>query len=55
MAAEFAEVLRASHFVDDWSMEELSYQANEVANDLRNDETDELARLIDIARRISSR
>ena len=55
VAAEFAEVLRASPFVDDWSMEELSYQANEVADDLRNDETDELARLIDIARRISSR
>ena len=55
VAAEFAEVLRASPFVHDRSMEELSYQANEVANDLRNDETDELARLIDIARRISSR
>lgn len=55
VAAEFAEVLRASPFVEDRSMEELSYQANEVADDLRNDETDELAHLIDIARRISSR
>ena len=55
VAAEFAEVLRASPFVHDRSMEELSFQANEVADDLRNDETDELARLIDIARRISSR
>ena len=56
VAAEFAEVLRASPFVDDRSMEELSYQADRVADDLRrDDDAYELARLIDTARRIRRR
>ena len=56
VAAEFAEVLRASPFVEDRSMEELSYQADRVADDLRrDDDADELARLIDTARRIRRR
>ena len=56
VAAEFAEVLRASPFVEDRSMEELSYQAERVADDLRrDDDADELARLIDTARRIRRR
>ena len=56
VAAEFAEVLRDSPFVDDRSMEELSYQADEVADDLRRDDAaDELADLIDEARRIRRR
>ena len=56
VAAEFAEVLRASPFVEDRSMEELSYQADRVADDLRrDDDAGELARLIDTARRIRRR
>ena len=56
VAAEFAEVLRDSPFVEDRSMEELSYQADRVADDLRRDsDADELARLIDTARRIRRR
>ena len=56
VAAEFAEVLRDSPFVDDRSMEELSDQADEVADDLRRDDAaDELANLIDEARRIRRR
>ena len=55
VAAEFAEVLRDSPFVDDPGMEELSHQADAVADDLRQDDVDELARLIDTARRISRR
>ena len=56
VAAEFAEVLRASPFVDDRSMDELSYQADRVADDLRrDDDADELANLIDDARRIRRR
>ena len=56
VAAEFAEVLRASPFVEDLSMEELSYQADRVADDLRrDDDADELAQLIDTARRIRRR
>ena len=56
VAAEFAEVLRDSPFVADRSMEELSYQADRVADDLRrDDDADELARLIDTARRIRRR
>ena len=53
VAAEFAEALRASPFVADRSMEELSYQADRVADDLRRDgDADELADLIDTARRL---
>ena len=56
VAAEFAEVLRASPFVEDRTMEELSYQADRVADDLRrDDDADELAGLIDTARRIRRR
>ena len=56
VAAEFAEVLRDSPFVEDRSMEELRYQADRVAGDLRRDrDADELARLIDTARRIRRR
>ena len=56
VAAEFAEVLRDSPFVEDRSMEELSYQADRVADDLRrDDDADELAALIDTARRIRRR
>ena len=56
VAAEFAEVLRDSPFVDDRSMEELSYQADRVADDLRrDDDAYELADLIDTARRIRRR
>ena len=56
VVAEFAEVLRDSPFVDDRSMEELSYQADEVADDLRRDDAaEELADLIDEARRIRRR
>ena len=56
VAAEFAEVLRASPFVEDLSMEELSYQADRVADDLRrDDDADELSQLIDTARRIRRR
>ncbi len=56
VAAEFAEVLRDSPFVEDRSMEELSYQADRVADDLRrDDDAEELADLIDTARRIRRR
>ena len=56
VAAEFAEVLRESPFVEDRSMEELSYQADRVADDLLGDnDADELAGLIDTARRIRRR
>ena len=56
VAAEFAEVLRDSPFVEDRSMEELSYQADRVADDLLGDnDADELAGLIDTARRIRRR
>ena len=56
VAAEFAEVLRDSPFVEDRTMEELSYQADRVADDLRrDDDADELADLIDTARRIRRR
>ena len=56
VAAEFAEVLRDSPFVEDRSMEELSYQAERVADDLRrDDDAEELAGLIDTARRIRRR
>ena len=56
VAAEFAEVLRESPFVEDRSMEELSYQADRVADDLRrDDDAEELAGLIDTARRIRRR
>ena len=56
VAAEFAEVLRDSPFVEDRSMEELSYQADRVADDLRrDDDADELAGLIDTARSIRRR
>ena len=56
VAAEFAEVLRDSPFVEDRSMEELSYQADRVADDLRrDDDAEELAGLIDTARRIRRR
>ena len=56
VAAEFAEVLRDSPFVEDRTMEELSYQADRVTDDLRrDDDADELADLIDIARRIRRR
>ena len=56
VAAEFAEVLRDSPFVEDRSMEELSYQAGRVADDLRrDDDAEELADLIDTARRIRRR
>ena len=56
VAAEFAEVLRDSPFVADRSMEELSYQADRVAGDLRRDaDAEELADLIDTARRIRRR
>ena len=56
VAAEFAEVLRDSPFVEDRSMEELSYQADRVADDLRRDaDAGELADLIDTARRIRRR
>ena len=56
VAAEFAEVLRDSPFVEDRSMEELSYQAGRVADDLRRDtDTEELADLIETARRIRRR
>ena len=56
VAAEFAEVLRDSPFVEDRSMEELSYQADRVVDDLRRDsDAEELAGLIDTARRIRRR
>ena len=56
VAAEFAEVLRDSPFVADRSMEELLRQADRVADDLRRDaDADELADLIDVARRIRRR
>ena len=56
VAAEFAEVLRDSPFVEDRSMEELGYQADRVADDLRrDDDAAELADLIDTARRIRRR
>ena len=56
VAAEFAEVLRDSPFVEDRSMEELSYQADRVADELRRDaDAEELADLIDTARRIRRR
>ena len=56
VAAEFAEVLRDSPFVEDRSMEELSYQADRVADELRRDaDAEELADLIDAARRIRRR
>ena len=56
VVAEFAEVLRDSPFVEDRSMEELSYQAERVADDLRrDDDAEELAGLIDTARRIRRR
>ena len=56
VAAEFAEVLRDSPFVEDRSMEELSYQADRVTDDLRrDDDAEELAGLIDTARRIRRR
>ena len=56
VAAEFAEVLRDSPFVEDRSMEELSYQAGRVADELRRDAyAEELADLIDTARRIRRR
>ena len=56
VAAEFAEVLRDSPFVEDRSMEELSYQAGRVADELRRDaDAEELAGLIDAARRIRRR
>ena len=56
VAAEFAEVLRDSPFVEDRSMEELSYQADRVADELRRDaDAEELADLIDSARRIRRR
>ena len=56
VAAEFAEVLRESPFVEDRSMEELSYQADRVADDLRrDDDAEELAGLIDTAMRIRRR
>ena len=56
VAAEFAEALRDSPFVEDRSMEELSYQADRVADDLRrDDDAEELAGLIDTARRIRRR
>ncbi|MYA25424.1 MAG: DUF3520 domain-containing protein [Acidimicrobiales bacterium] len=53
VAAEFAEVLRDSWFVDDWSMRILSSEADAVARDFRgSDDVAELARLIDAARRL---
>ncbi|MCY3893457.1 MAG: von Willebrand factor type A domain-containing protein [Acidimicrobiaceae bacterium] len=53
VAAEFAEVLRDSWFVDDWSMRILSREADAVARDFRgSDDVAELARLIDAARRL---
>ena len=53
VAAEFAEVLRDSPFVEDRSMEELSYQADRVADELRRDaDAEELVDLIDTARGI---
>ena len=53
VAAEFAEVLRDSWFVDDWSMGTLSREADAVARDFRgDDDVAELARLIDTARRL---
>ncbi len=53
VAAEFAEVLRDSWFVDDWSMGTLSREADAVARQFRgDDDVAELARLIDIARRL---
>ncbi|WP_419915383.1 YfbK domain-containing protein [Candidatus Poriferisodalis sp.] len=53
VAAEFAEVLRDSWFVDDLSMRTLSREADAVARDFRgNDDVAELARLIDTARRL---
>ena len=56
VAAEFAEVLRDSPFVEDRSMEELGYQADRVADELRRDaDAGELADLIDAARRIRRR
>ena len=56
VAAEFAEVLRDSPFVEDRSMEELAYQADRVADELRRDaDAEELAGLIDAARRIRRR
>ncbi len=56
VAAEFAEVLRASPFVEDRSMEELSYQAGRVADELRRDpDAGELADLIETARGIRRR
>ena len=56
VAAEFAEVLRDSPFVEDRSMEELGYQADRVADELRRDaDAEELADLIDAARRIRRR
>ena len=56
VAAEFAEVLRDSPFVEDRSMEELSYQADRVADELRRDaDAEELGDLIDTARRIRRR
>ena len=54
MAAEFAEVLRRSPFVEyrDADMGVLSEEAWYVADDLRRDrDAEELARLIDTARR----
>ena len=56
VASEFAEALRDSPFVEDRSMEELSYQADRVADELRRDaDAEELADLIDTARRIRRR
>ena len=56
VAAEFAEMLRDSPFVEDRSMEELGYQADRVADELRRDaDAEELADLIDAARRIRRR
>lgn len=56
VAAEFAEVLRDSPFVEDRSMEEPDYQADRVADELRRDaDAEELADLIDAARRIRRR
>lgn len=53
VAAEFAEVLRDSWFVDDWSMRILSSEADAVARDFRgSDDVAELARLIDAARHL---
>ena len=53
VAAEFAEVLRESWFVDDTSMRALRREADLVARDFRGDpDVTELARLISIAQRL---